>query len=178
MIDRKLFHIVWIGVVTILLIAGVAIGLRSGNVTVYDREYVWSADPGTGEGEPVRLVRGRKVQGIQRDMNKLILAFNKTFIEAEAVNLRDSESRLELPKLLIQGLDHTTVRVLVENSWYLTQRMGSSGAQDFLATATYTMTECPVITAVDFVFAEGDHAAPGIYTRMSFTGYRTVYVRK
>jgi hypothetical protein len=93
-------------------------------------------------------------------------------------HLQENESKLELPRLLIQGLDHTTVRVLVENGGYLTQRMGSSGAEDYLAAATYTMTECPVITAVDFDFPQGDHASPGIYTRMSFTDYRTVSMRK
>jgi hypothetical protein len=177
LIDKKLFKVVWIGTVVILLLVGIAIGIRSGNVTVYDREYVWSAEPGA-EGEPVRLVRGRMLPGIRKDMNKLVFAFNKTFADAEAANLQENESKLELPRLLIQGLDHTTVRVLVENSGYLTQRMGSAGAQDYLAAATFTMTECPVITAVDFNFPQGDHAAPGIYTRKSFTDYRTVAVRK
>jgi hypothetical protein len=46
MVDKKLFHIIWIGTVVILLLGGIAVGLRSGNVTVYDREYVWSAEPG------------------------------------------------------------------------------------------------------------------------------------
>jgi hypothetical protein len=146
-------------------------------VTVYDREYVWSTETGT-DGEPARLVRGRMITRINEDMNKLIFAFNKTLSEAEAANLQENESRLELPKLLIQGHEHTTVRLLIENSGYLTQRMGGAGAQDFLAAATYTMTECPVITAVDFEFPQGDHAAPGLYTRMSFTDYRTVYTRK
>jgi hypothetical protein len=118
------------------------------------------------------------VQSIQQDMNKLVFAFNKTFADVEAASLQDNESKLELPKLLIQGHEHTTIRVQVENSGYLTQRMGSAGAQDFLAAATFTMTECPVITAVDFNFPQGDHAAPGIYTRMSFTEYKTVYTRK
>jgi hypothetical protein len=151
MIDTKLVRVIWIGAVVILLIGGAALGLRGGDVTVYNREYVWSAEPGA-EGEPARLVRGRMITRINEDMNKLIFAFNKTFSEAEAANLKENESRLELPKLLIQGHEHTTVRLLVENSGYLTQRMGSAGAQDFLAAATYTMTECPVITAVDFDF--------------------------
>jgi hypothetical protein len=177
MIEKKLVRVIGIGTVVILLIAGIALGLRSGDVTVYDREYVWSAEPGA-EGEPARLVRGRMIARINEDMNKLLFAFNKTFFEAEAVNLQENESRLELPKLLIQGHEHTTLRVLVENSGYLTQRMGSAGAQDYLAAATFTMTESPVITAVDFDFPQGDHAGPGLYTRMSFTDYRTVFTRK
>lgn len=177
MIDRKLVRVIWTGAVVILLVGGAAIGIRSGDVTAYDREYVWSTEPGP-EGEQVRLVRGRMIPRIQKDMNKLLYAFNKTFTETEAVNLLDSESALELPHLLIQGVTRTRVLLIVENSEYLTRRMGSAGAQDYLAAATYTMTECPTLTEVDFSFPPGDHAEPGLYTRMSFTDYRTIYTRK
>ena len=177
MIDKKLFRLVWIGTVVILIFVGIALGLRSGNVTVYDREYVWSVVSGA-EGEPDRIVRGRMIQRIQHDINKLIFAFNKTFAEAEAASLQEGESALELPKLLLKDRDRSTVRVLVVNGDYLTQRMGSDGAQDYLVAATYTLTDCPEITSVNFDFTQGDHAEPGIYTRMSFTGYRITFIRK
>jgi hypothetical protein len=177
MVDKKLFHIIWIGTVVILLLGGIAVGLRSGNVTVYDREYVWSAEPGP-EGDPVRLVRGRMISSIQQDVNKLLFAFNKTFKEAETANLQENESLLELPRILLQGIKGTTAQVVVENSVYLSQRMGSAGAQDYLASATYTLTECPQIAAVEFDFPQGDHAAPGTYTRGSFSEYRIIFIRK
>jgi hypothetical protein len=39
------------------------------------------------------------------------------------------------------------------------------------------MTECPVITAMDFDFSPGRSCHTGLYARMSFTDYRTVYTR-
>ena len=178
MIDKKLFRMVFFGAAVILLFVGIAVGLRSGNVTVYDREYVWSVVTGT-EGERDQIVRGRMLPRIHNDMNKLVFAFNKTFAEAEAANLKEGESGLELPKLLLQGHDdRSTVRVLVVNGDYLSQRMGSAGAREYLVAATYTLTDCPEITAVNFDFTPGEHAAPGVYTRMSFAGYKIVFIRK
>jgi hypothetical protein len=66
----------------------------------------------------------------------LIFAFNKTFSDAEVMNLRENDSTLELFKLLIQGHEHTTVRGLFENSGALTQRMACAGTQEFLTAAT------------------------------------------
>jgi hypothetical protein len=58
------------------------------------------------------------------------------------------------------------------------KKLVRAGARDFPAAATHIMTECPVITAADFDFPPGDHAAPGLSTRRSFTDYRTVCRRK
>jgi hypothetical protein len=38
----------------------------------------------------------------------------------------------------------------------------------FLAEATFALTEIEGIKAVNFNFQEGDHAAPGTYTRNDF----------
>ncbi len=46
--------------------------------------------------------------------------------------------------------------------------MGTTGAAEFLATATLTLTEYDDIKLVNFVFDEGDHAVPGLYSRKDF----------
>ena len=46
--------------------------------------------------------------------------------------------------------------------------MGKTGADAFLAKATYTLTEHKRIAFVYFIFEEGDHAAPGKYSRENF----------
>jgi len=46
--------------------------------------------------------------------------------------------------------------------------MGSTGAEEFLAAATFTLTEYDNIKAVNFIFEGGDHAEPGIYSRETF----------
>jgi hypothetical protein len=108
----------------------------------------------------------------------VIFVFNKTFSDAEMMNLQENKSRLELSKLFIEVHEHTTIWVLFKNRGFLTQRMASAGAQDFLAAAIYTMTERLVITTMNFDSPRGNHVAPGLYARMSFTDYRTVYTRK
>ena len=173
--NKKLFHAIWIGTVAILVLAGAVLGLRSGNVTVYDREYVWSVEPGE---EQAMLVRGRSIRKIEEDAHKLVFAFNKTFAEAEAANLSEGESALELPRLQLDKVEGSVAQVLIMNSDYLTQRMGSAGAQDYLAAATYTLSECPTVQHVNFLFTGGEHAVPGIYDRGSFDGYRIIFVKK
>jgi hypothetical protein len=60
------------------------------------------------------------------------------------------------------------VNVEVINDEYLTQRMGSTGADEFLAVATFTLTEYDHIKFVNFIFELGDHASPGLYSREYF----------
>jgi spore germination protein GerM len=64
--------------------------------------------------------------------------------------------------------------VEIINAEQVTQSMGSSGAQDYLASVTYSLTENRQIKKVNFIFEEGDHAVPGIYTRESFANYKIV----
>ena len=63
---------------------------------------------------------------------------------------------------------HDTIYLSIPNSEYLTQRIGSTGAENFLATTTFTLTEMRGIKYVNFKFTEGDHASPGVYSRNSF----------
>ena len=173
--NKKLIHALWIGTVAVLTLVGAVLGLRGGNVTVYDREYVWSVEPGE---EQEMLVRGRSIKKIANDVHKLLFAFNKTVEEGETANLREGESSLELPRLQLVKIENAVAEVVVTNSDHLAQRMGSAGAQDYLAAATYTLTECPTVQHVSFVFPAGEHAAPGVYDRASFEGYRIIFVKK
>lgn len=63
---------------------------------------------------------------------------------------------------------HDTIYLNIRNSDYLTQRVGSSGAENFLATTTYSLTEVKGIRFVNFKFKSGDHATPGTYSREDF----------
>lgn len=77
---------------------------------------------------------------------------------------------LKYPKiqLTLISVERGTVNVKIPDAAYLTENMGTTGAKTFLAEATYALTEISGITKVDFAFAEGDHASPGIYTRADF----------
>jgi hypothetical protein len=61
-----------------------------------------------------------------------------------------------------------TAFVRISDSEYLTQSMGTTGAYEYLISATFTVTELDEIEYVNFDFKEGDHANPGTYTRKHF----------
>jgi hypothetical protein len=81
----------------------------------------------------------------------------------DALNLKYPQIKIEA--VLREG---NKAIVSIKDATYLTQELGSTGAQAFLAEATYSLTEVEGIEAVEFRFEPGDHATPGIFTRSSF----------
>ena len=134
-----------------------------------DPEYTWNARIGDIRGD--MLVRGTKIDLIKDDIHKLIAAFNRSGQNPESFRTRRNREPLGTPKLRYIDLQARVVRVEVINAEYLTQRMGTTGADAFMATATFTLTEHEGTDAVAFVFKEGDHAVPGIYSRAKFELY-------
>jgi hypothetical protein len=61
-----------------------------------------------------------------------------------------------------------TAYLNIPDADYLTQSMGSAGAEAYLSEITYSFTELEGINAVNLQFTEGDHASPGVYTRDQF----------
>lgn len=83
----------------------------------------------------------------------------------ELINSNYDSIRLDYLKT-----SHDTIYVHIPNSEMLTERIGSTGAEMFMASATYSLTELKGIKYVNFDFVEGDHAAPGVYDRSYFRG--------
>jgi hypothetical protein len=67
---------------------------------------------------------------------------------------------------------HDTIYVHIPHSEMLTERIGSTGAEMYMASTTYSLTELKNIKYVNFDFEEGDHASPGVYTRDNFKNFR------
>jgi len=84
----------------------------------------------------------------------------------DAINLKYPETKLY--KTSQQG---DTLSVTINDAAFLTQQSGTTGAEAYLAEATFALTELPGIKAVNFHFQEGDHAVPKTYTRESFKGF-------
>lgn len=61
-----------------------------------------------------------------------------------------------------------TVYIKIPEATYLTQQMGSTGSTIYLAQLVYNLTEIPGTHYVNLDFEEGDHAAPGTFSRKSF----------
>ncbi|CAN5557135.1 hypothetical protein BH11BAC3_BH11BAC3_42630 [soil metagenome] len=71
-------------------------------------------------------------------------------------------------KLQLLKSSHDTLYVFIPESTTLTQNMGSSGAYNYIASVTYSLTELKGIKYVNYAFTEGDHLAPGTMKRSDF----------
>ncbi len=65
-------------------------------------------------------------------------------------------------------VSHDTMFVKIPDSQKLTQGIGDSGAENYLASVTYTLTEHKNIKFVNLAMKPGDHAEPGVYCREDF----------
>jgi len=71
-------------------------------------------------------------------------------------------------KIVFQQQQNDTLFVNIPNATYLTQSNGSMGAKIFMAEVVYSFTQIPGIRFINFSFKEGDHASPGIFSRVDF----------
>jgi hypothetical protein len=84
----------------------------------------------------------------------------------EVIN-RHQEPRSAL-QLALVGRECETAFVVVSASEVLTEQMGTTGAECYLASVTFTLTSIPGIEEVMIDFDEGSHAVPGSYRRTDF----------
>lgn len=75
-------------------------------------------------------------------------------------------------KLVFLKTSNDTLYVSIPDSEFLGQQMGSAGAQAYMASTTYNLTELKNIKYVNYEMEAGDHVSPGIYSRKSFENYR------
>jgi hypothetical protein len=123
---------------------------NNANITT-DTHYFWSSEWSTKKG----LVM-KKTSQISEDSltpSRLIQKLNKLY----------PEIRLRFIKI-----SNDSIFVAIKKSKYLTQQMGSSGAEAYLAEVTYNLTELKDINFVDMRFKAGDHASPSTYARTDF----------
>jgi hypothetical protein len=168
--EKKIVMISLFGAVLLAALIFGIIALKKNDLTVLNRDHTWYVEYDTATGKDL-LVRGSKIKAVRGDINKMIIALNKTTFEAEATNAQKEAVPLEPPRIRLQNVAEGIAHIEILNAEYLTQRMGTSGAQNYLAATTYSLTEMPGVRGVDFIFPVGDHAAPGVYNRESFKEY-------
>lgn len=93
--------------------------------------------------------------------------FDRATLSVDALTQALVSNYPEIP-LTVDRVSGDTLYAQIVDAQYLTQQMGSTGAQTYLLEVTYAYTELPNIQAVNFAFQEGDHATPGTYTRERF----------
>lgn len=134
-----------------------------------NNDYIWSIK---SDSSIEYLVRGKNMDKIQSDIAELIFHINES--DKDPIhfdNNLSSHNVLYGPKIQFESIEDNVIYVRVVNAEYLTQRMGSTGANFYLAETTFTLTEHPDINSVYFIFSEGDHAVPGNYKREDFLDY-------
>ncbi|MEM7375121.1 MAG: hypothetical protein AAF587_41385 [Bacteroidota bacterium] len=60
-----------------------------------------------------------------------------------------------------------TIFMRIPVSEHLTQRMGTTGAQEYMVSLTFSLTELPNVRYVSYDMEEGDHMGPGTFSRQS-----------
>lgn len=75
-------------------------------------------------------------------------------------------------KIDFKKISHDTMYVKIPDSRKLANELGNTGAQNYLAAATYTLTELKNIKFVNIDMEPGDHAEPGVYSREDFKDLR------
>lgn len=72
------------------------------------------------------------------------------------------------------GMKKDTIILEIPDSEYLTQRMGSTGPEEYRSKVVINLTSVPGINFVQLNFEEGDHASPGVWSRKEFSDIKTV----
>lgn len=65
-----------------------------------------------------------------------------------------------------------TLYTVIKESEYLTQRMGSTGPEVYVADVVLNLTTVPGVKYVKIDFEEGDHAQPGVWSAANFKSYK------
>lgn len=92
-------------------------------------------------------------------------------MSAEAIT-KELNNDFEDITLQLISTSHDTAFVKIADGEKFTNRIGSTGAYNYLATVVYNLTEMKNIKYVNFDFKEGDHAVPGVFTREDFKNLR------
>lgn len=99
------------------------------------------------------LIRGKMLDSISKSPNELIEILNK-----------------RTPKCKIEYIDITgdTIKIMILDDEYLTEQMGTSGADCYMAETVFTLTENDLIKYVRIEMDYGSHASPGLYSRNDY----------
>jgi hypothetical protein len=116
-----------------------------------DTHYFWSSDFDPKKG--MMMIRSRPIPADSLTAGNIIQTLNQMYPEI---------------KLSVTKVSNDSIFIKIKNSKYLTNQSGSSGAEAYLAEVTYNLTELKGINFVYFNFKEGNHAAPGTYSRTDF----------
>lgn len=123
---------------------------------VLDASYFWTTE--ADEAGNINIRKSRPITSDSLNQETMVEYINSIYPDVKLVTKKQSND---------------TLYIDVQNSRYLTNQMGSTGARLYLQEATYNLTEVKGVHYVHFEFPEGDHAAPGVYSRSKFVQEET-----
>ena len=115
-------------------------------------DYYWISDFDTITNQEY-LKRGKMLDSISKSPNELI----------EILNLRPSKCKIKYVNIV-----GDTLKIRILDDEYLTEQMGTSGADCYMAETIFTLTENDLIKFVSFEMDYGSHASPGLYSRKHY----------
>ena len=81
------------------------------------------------------------------------------------INSNNGQDKIHLDLIKISN---DTIYLKIKESTFLTQQMGTTGADEYRSVITFTLTELKGVRYVNLDFEEGDHASPGTYNRQYY----------
>lgn len=115
-------------------------------------DYYWDSDFDTITNHEY-LKRGLMLDSISKSPNELI----------EILNLRPTKCKIDYIDII-----RDTIKIKILDDEYLTEQMGTSGADCYMAETIFTLTENDLIKFVRFEMDYGSHASPGLYSRKDY----------
>ncbi|MGE5410520.1 MAG: hypothetical protein ACM3MI_06140 [Clostridiales bacterium] len=115
-------------------------------------EYYWKTDFDTILNREY-LKRGKMLDSISKSPNELI----------EILNMRPNKCKIDYVEIT-----RDTIKIKILEDEYLTEQMGTTGAECYMAETIYTLTENDLIHFVRFEMGYGSHASPGLYCRKDY----------
>lgn len=85
--------------------------------------------------------------------------------------LNEMNENVLLQKIKISG---DTVYTEIKNSQFLTESMGSTGAEMYVADVVLNLTEVPGIKYVNIQLVEGSHMQPGTWAKDNFKKFKPI----
>ncbi len=85
--------------------------------------------------------------------------------------LNELNENVLLQKIKISG---DTVYTEIKNSQFLTESMGSTGAEMYVADVVLNLTEVPGIKYVNIQLVEGSHMQPGTWAKDNFKKFKPI----
>lgn len=116
------------------------------------RYYIWEVD-----AQSKTKIRNPDVQDAFYNVDTLIAGLNGKYPQI---------------KLEKKGFGHDTLYTEIKDARYLTEQMGSAGAEQYIAQTVLNLTSVSGINCVRIDFSEGSHASPDAWCKEMFGDYK------